>query len=108
MPHPAAALDQTMAIQHRMNGAFRWNRNTRKPADQALSDFASTPAGVLALHVQNIVLHLKGKLMGIAIGTAASVGQPLNPTFLVAIEDLVAGLAGNAEPPAEFRHRFAG
>jgi hypothetical protein len=36
-----------------------------------------------------------------AIRTAASVRQPLNAALLIAIEDLVAGLAGNAELPAE-------
>ena len=84
------------------------NGNSGESADQALADLASTPAGVLALHVQDVVLHLKRKLIGIAIGTSASVGQPLNAAFLVAIEDLVAGLAGNPELPAKFRHRLAG
>jgi hypothetical protein len=46
--------------------------------------------------------------MGIAIRTPAPVGQPLNATFLVAIKDLVAGLAGDRELSAEFRHRLAG
>jgi hypothetical protein len=45
--------------------------------------------------------------MGIAIGPAASVGQPLNAALLIAIEDLVAGLARNAELPAKFGHRLA-
>jgi hypothetical protein len=61
-----------------------------------------------ALHVQDEVLYLKGKLMGIAIGTPAPVGQPLNTTFLVAIVDLVARLAGDRDLPAELRHRLAG
>jgi hypothetical protein len=44
---------------------------------------------MLAPHVQDEVLQLKGKLIGVAIGTAASVGQTLNPTLVVAIEDFV-------------------
>jgi hypothetical protein len=63
---------------------------------------------VLALHVENEILHLKRKLMRVAIPTPASVGESLNATFLITIEDLVAGLARNAELPAEFRHGFAG
>jgi len=63
---------------------------------------------VLALHVQNIVLDLEGRLMRIVMGTPASVGQPLNAAFLIAIEDLVARLARDAELSAQFRHRFAG
>ena len=46
--------------------------------------------------------------MGIAIGPAAAVRQPLNAAFLVAIEDFIAGLAGDSALPAEFRHRSAG
>jgi hypothetical protein len=46
--------------------------------------------------------------MRVAIRTPASVGESLNATFPITIEDLVAGLARNAEFPAEFRHRFAG
>jgi len=42
------------------------------------------------------------------IGTPAPIGEPLNSTLLVAIEDLVAGLAGDPELPAEFRHGLAG
>jgi hypothetical protein len=38
---------------------------------------------------------------GIAEGASTSVGQPLHPTLLVAIEDLVAGLAGDAKLPAK-------
>jgi hypothetical protein len=32
----------------------------------------------------------------------------LNPTLLVAIEDLVTGLAGDTKLPAEIRHLLAG
>src|SRR5258708_21572657 len=52
-------------------------------AAQALADFTSTPAGALVLHVQDVVLHLKGKLMGVAIGTTASIRQPLHSAFLI-------------------------
>jgi hypothetical protein len=62
---------------------------------------------MLMLYVENVILHLKGKLVSVAIGTPASVGQPVHPAFLIAIEDLVAGLARNAEFPAQIRHRLA-
>jgi hypothetical protein len=71
-----------MAIEQRVNGAFRWNFNSRnrwnfnsrKSPDQALSNLPRAPTGVLALHVQDVGLHLERKLMGIAIRAAASVG----------------------------------
>jgi hypothetical protein len=46
---------------------------------------------------------LKRQLVGTAIGTPASVGELLNTAFLIAIEDLVAGLAGYPEVPAKLR-----
>jgi hypothetical protein len=61
----------------------------------------------IALQVQDIVLHLKRKVIGVTKGPPASVGESLNAGFLIAIEDLVASLAGNAELPAKFRHRLA-
>jgi hypothetical protein len=91
-----------------MDGAFRRDGDAGEPPEQVLSDLTGAPAGVLALHVQNIVLHLKGKLVGIPKGTSAPVGQAFNPAFLVAIEDLVAGLARDSELPAQFRHGLAG
>ena len=55
--HPTAALHQAAAIQHRMNGTFRRDGNTGEPPQQALTDFASTPAGVLVLYVQDEVFY---------------------------------------------------
>jgi hypothetical protein len=60
------------------------------------------------LRFKDLVLHLKRKLLRVSIGTPASVGQLLHPPFLVAIENLVAGLAGDPQPSAKFRHRLAG
>src|SRR6266480_662863 len=96
-----AAFDQTVAIQHRMDGALGRNRNAGEPADQALANLPSTPAGVLALHVQNIVLHLEGKLVSVTIGATTPIGQSLHSAVLVAIEDFVAGLARDPELPAK-------
>src|SRR5260370_19810283 len=101
------ALDQAVAIQHRMNRGFGGDGDVGEPPDQALADLTGAPTGVFALHVQDKVLHLKRELMSIAIGAAASVRQPLNAAFLIAIEDLVAGFAGNSELPAELGHRLA-
>src|SRR6202041_3126226 len=103
-----AAFDQAMAIEHRMDGTFGRAGNTGEPAQQALPDFASTPAGVLVLYVQDEVFDLERKSVGVAIRASASVGQPLNAAFLITIEDLIAGLAGDAKLSAKSRHRLAG
>ena len=104
----AAALDQTVAIQQRMDGTFRRNLDAGESADQALANLTRTPGGVLTLHVQGVVLHLERQLVRIVMRAAASVGQSLHATFLVAFKDLVAGLTRDPELPAKFRHRLAG
>src|SRR5262249_10954407 len=58
--HPAAALHQAMTIEHGMNGALGWDGDAGESAEQALADLAGTPTRVLALHVQDEVLHLEG------------------------------------------------
>src|ERR1700736_4762777 len=103
-----AALDQAVAIQNRMDGAFGRDFDVGESADQALSDLTGAPAGVLTLHVQDKVLHLNGKLVGIPIGTAAPVRQPLNAAFLIAVEDFVPCFTGDSELPAKFAHPLAG
>jgi hypothetical protein len=78
-PEPDAGsgcgVDQTMAIQDGMDGAFRGDLDAGEAAKQALANFTSTPAGVLVLHVEDVVFNLKGKLRGIAIRSTASIGE---------------------------------
>jgi hypothetical protein len=95
-----------MAIEHGMDGAFGGEFDVREAAQQPLADLASAPAGMLILHVQDIVLHLKRELVGVAIRTTAAIGESLHPALLIAIEDLVAGFARNPEFPAQLRHRL--
>src|SRR6202163_3945593 len=106
--HSTAAPHQAAAIQHRMDAPFRRNGNTGEGAQQALTDFASAPAGVLVLYVQDEVFDLERKSVGVAIRTSASVREALQAAFLITIEALIAGLAGDAKLPAKFRHRLAG
>src|SRR5882757_5109525 len=106
--HATAAFHQAVAIEHGMDGAFGGDFDIGESADQALSDLTSAPAGVLALHIEDVVLNLKRELMGIPIGTPAPVGQTLNPALLVAIEELIPSFAGDPELSAEFRHGLAG
>src|ERR1043165_1610640 len=91
-----------------MDRALGRNGNSGEPADQALADFASTPAGVLLLDVQNEVFRLKRQLVGIAVGSPTSVGEPLNPSFLIATEFFVAVFGENPNPPPHSPHRPAG
>src|SRR5260221_13033739 len=97
-----------MAIEHRMDGALGRDGNSGESAQEALANLAGTPGRVLALHVQDEVFHLEGKLMRIAVGPSAAVRQPLHPTLLVAAEAFAARLAGHPRRPAQFLHFLAG
>jgi hypothetical protein len=53
--------------------------------------------GLVALGRDNQALDLPRQLVGVANRPARAVGQGLETVFLVALEDLVAGLARNTE-----------
>ena len=63
-PRPTAALHQGVAIQHRMDRALRGEGNTGEPARQALANFPRSPAGMLTLHIEDVVLDVKWELVG--------------------------------------------
>jgi hypothetical protein len=74
--------------QKALTTLFGGDFDSGEPATDALPDLAGTPTGVLALDVQDMVLDLEGKLMGISDGAPVAVGQPLHPAFPVEIETL--------------------
>src|SRR5260370_15421074 len=76
-------------------------------ANQELANLASSPMRVLALEGDDQALDLGWQLVGVAHGAARAIRQRFDPAILVALEDLVAGLAGDPELPADLRHRFA-
>jgi hypothetical protein len=62
---------------------------------------------MFSLHVEDVVLHLKGELVGAAIRTAAAIGEALDTALLIAVKDLVASLARNTELTAQINHGLA-
>ncbi len=107
MARPAAALDEAVAVEHRVDGAFGGNLDVAiEPTHQQLADLADAPVRLLALQPDDQGLELWRKLVGIAYRPPGAVAQRLNPVLLVAIENLVAGLAGDAELPADLGHGF--
>src|SRR5439155_22562855 len=60
-----------------------------------------------ALGRDDQALDLSRQLVGVAIRPARTVGEGLETVFLIALEDLVAGLARNAERTTDLAHRFA-
>src|SRR6266536_1852496 len=107
MARPAAPLDQAMAVQHGMDGTFGRNPDVaRQPADQQLADLARAPVRLVAFEPDDEGLELRGQLVGVADRPARAVAQGRKPVLFVAVENLVAGLAGDAELPAHVRHGF--
>src|SRR5688572_25025225 len=62
---------------------------------------------LLPLQTEDHGFHLIGKLIGIAHRPARPVRQCLDAVLAVAIENLVAGLARDAELPAQLAHALA-
>src|SRR5512141_3003858 len=74
---------------------------------QELANLARTPMGPLSLEADDQRFDLRRQLVGIAHRPTGAIAQRLEAALLVAIEDLVTGLAGDSELPARVRHRVA-
>ena len=107
MARPASTLDQAMAVKHRVDGALGRNLDVSvEPAHQQFADLARTPVRLLGLEADDKGLDLLRELVGIAHRPSGAVAERLQAVFLVAIENLVAGLARYAELPADLGHGF--
>ena len=60
-------------------------------------DLAGTPMGLVVLEADDQAFDLRRELVGVAHGPPRPVGEGLGPVLLVAVENLVSGLAGDAE-----------
>jgi hypothetical protein len=63
--------------------------------------------GLVLLAAQDQRLNLRRKLVGMPVRAPRSIGQPVQADIVVARQDLVAGLAGDTELPAQARHLLA-
>jgi hypothetical protein len=72
--------------------------------DHPLPDLRRAPAWLVLLQARDQRLDLERQLIGVAIRPPRAVGQPFQADLVVAGEDLVAGLARDAELPAQRRH----
>src|SRR5574338_1007076 len=108
MRAPGDALDQAVPVQNGMDGALC--RNARvlvQAAHQELANLARAPMGFLALEVNDQAFDLRRQLVGVAHWPTRAIAQRLQPAVLIAIEDLVAGLARDSEFLANLCHRIA-
>src|SRR5580658_9177667 len=99
---------QSMTIEDGVNGAARWNLHlARQSSKEALPDLAGAPVWFLALGGYDGRFDLLGQLVGIVVGAPGPIREPLQPTFLITLEDLVAGLARDLKLAAQGRHALA-
>src|SRR5581483_3893191 len=107
MAQPAAPLDQAMAVEDRMNCALGRHPDVAvEPSHQELADLARPPVRLLGLELDDQSLQLLREMIGITHRPSRAVAERLQAVFLVAIENLVAGLARYAELPADLGHGF--
>ena len=102
----AAPLDQSMAIQHGVNGAAGRDLDCRQSSQQALADLAGAPVGFSRFVLRSPPPSARASCWR-SDRAVGSIREPLQTAFLIALEDLVAGLAGNPELPAQCRHALA-
>jgi len=93
-----------MSIEHGVHSADRWQLYIGVKPSQLLADLRCAPARAFLLQLHDELLHLEWKLVGLAVGSATPIGESFQPAALVAIKDLVAGLAGDIELAAQHRH----
>ena len=74
---------------------------------QFVPDLGRAPGGMLPLDGEDGLLDLERRLVGVAIGSSGPILQTTQCELLVAVEELVAGLAGDAELPAKRGHLLA-
>ena len=82
-------------------------RTDRQSSKEALPDLAGAPVRFLALGRYDGGFDLLGQLVCISLGAPGPIREPLQSAFLIALEDLVAGLAGNLKLAAQRGHTFA-
>jgi hypothetical protein len=75
--------------------------------DEELADLAGAPVRLAALALHDQALDLAGELVGVAHRPPRAITERLQPMLAIAREDLVAGLARDAELATDRGHRFA-
>ena len=75
----------------------------RQSSEEALPDLARAPVRFLALGRHDGRFDLLGQLVGVSMRAPGTIREPLQPAFLIALEDLVAGFSGDPETPGTKR-----
>src|SRR5258708_5082694 len=78
-----------------------------QPTDQKITDLAGAPMRLIAFEADDQAFDLSRKLVGVTHGPPPPIAQRLEPVFLVAVIDLVAGLARDTKLATDLAHRLA-
>jgi len=104
----AHAFDQAVTVENGVDGAPGWHADVAvEPPHQQLAQLARAPMRLVLLQADDQALHLRRQLVGVAHRPPRAVGQGFQPMLLVTVEDLVAGLARDAEVFAHLTHGVA-
>ncbi len=96
-----------MAVEHGVHGADGGGLDAQLEPAQLLADLGRAPGGVFLAQLDDPALDLEGQLVGLPVGPAAAIGEAFEADVAIAPVELVAGLAGDAELPAQRRHLVA-
>src|ERR1700730_13619523 len=97
-----------MTIEDGVNGAASRDLHlARQSSEEALPDLAGAPVRFLALGRYDGCFDLLGQLVGITVGAPGTIREPLQSAFLIAVDDLVAGLARDSELSTQRGHALA-
>jgi len=102
-----SAFDQAMAIEHRVHRTDRGRVHIRIEPGQSFPDLRGSPTRLVLLQAYDQRLDLDGQLVGVPVRPPRTIGQSLKTDIVVAIEDLVAGLARDVEVSADSGHLLA-
>ena len=80
-----------MAVEHGMDGAFRWELNHGERSGQLLPDLGCPPGGVFLLDPEDGALDLEGNHVGVTIGSPAAILEALQTQGFAPIEYFVSG-----------------
>src|SRR5215216_1134410 len=106
-PPASPPLHEAVPIEDSVNGADRGQVWRRKLLAQFLADLRRAPPGILPLQPNDRRFDRCRQPIGLAIRALAAIGQRLESTILVAVENLVARLPRDPERSAQGRHLLA-
>src|SRR5262245_45372625 len=98
---------QAVAIEHGVDRADRRQVRAGELLPQLFADLGCAPARILPLQAHDRRLDGRRQPIRLPVCAMAPIAEGLHAAVLVAVEDLVAGLAGNPELDAQRRHLLA-